>query len=118
MVDDEPMVLDALREILAAAGYVTLGATSFEDGKRLLLAPPAPDVVVTDVRLGKFNGLQLVVLRPQATAAIVISGYQDDVIEAEARQHGAVYLHKPLVNPTLVETVARLLAEKSAGATS
>jgi DNA-binding response OmpR family regulator len=32
VVDDEPMVLDALREILAAAGYVTLGATSFEDG--------------------------------------------------------------------------------------
>jgi len=118
VVDDEPMVLDALRKILAAAGYVTLGATSFEDGRRLLLAPPAPDVVVTDVRLGRYNGLQLVVLRPQATAAIVISGHQDDVIEAEARIHGAVYLQKPLVNPTLVETVARLIAERSAaGAT-
>ena len=85
MVDDEPMVVDALREILAAAGYETLGATSFEDGRRLLLAPPVPDVVVADVRLGKYNGLQLVVLRPQATAAIVISGHWDEVLEAEAR---------------------------------
>jgi len=42
----------------------------------------------------------------------------DDRIEAEARIHGAVYLQKPLVNPTLVETVARLIAERSAaGAT-
>jgi DNA-binding response OmpR family regulator len=76
VVDDEPMVVDALREVLADAGYVTLGATSFEDGRRLLLAPPVPDVVVADVRLGKYNGLQLAVLRPQATAAIVISGHR------------------------------------------
>ena len=110
MVDDEPMVVEALREILAAAGYETLGATSFEDGRRLLLAPPVPDVVVADVRLGRYNGLQLVVLRPQATAAIVISGHWDEVLEAEARQHGAVFLQKPLVTPALVETVARLIA--------
>ena len=113
MVDDEPMVVDALREILADAGYVTLGATSFEDGRRLLLAPPVPDVVVADVRLGKYNGLQLAVLRPQATAAIVISGHWDEVLEAEARQHGAVYLQKPLPSLALLETVARLIAEKS-----
>ncbi len=113
VVDDEPMVVDALREILADAGYVTLGATSFEDGRRLLLAPPVPDVVVADVRLGKYNGLQLAVLRPQATAAIVISGHWDEVLEAEARQHGAVYLQKPLPSLALLETVARLIAEKS-----
>jgi DNA-binding response OmpR family regulator len=118
VVDDEPMVVDALREVLADAGYVTLGATSFEDGRRLLLAPPVPDVVVADVRLGKYNGLQLAVLRPQATAAIVISGHWDEVLEAEARQHGAVYLQKPLASPALVETVARLIAEKSVGGTS
>jgi DNA-binding NtrC family response regulator len=117
VVDDEPMVVDALREVLADAGYVTLGATSFEDGRRLLLAPPVPDVVVADVRLGKYNGLQLAVLRPQATAAIVISGHWDEVIEAEARQHGAAYLQKPLASPALVETVARLIAEKSVGGT-
>jgi DNA-binding NtrC family response regulator len=118
VVDDEPMVVDALREVLADAGYVTLGATSFEDGRRLLLAPPVPDVVVADVRLGKYNGLQLAVLRPQATAAIVISGHWDEVLEAEARQHGAVYLQKPLPSLALVETVARLIAEKSVGGTS
>jgi two-component system LytT family response regulator/two-component system response regulator LytT len=118
VVDDEPMVVEALREILAAAGYEPLGATSFEEGRRLLLAPPAPDVVVADVRLGKYNGLQLVVLRPQATAAIVISGHWDEVIEAEARQLGAVYLQKPLASPVLAETVARLIAEKSPGGKS
>jgi len=117
VVDDEPMVVDALREILADAGYVTLGATNFEDGRRLLLAPPVPDVIVADVRLGRFNGLQLVVLRPPATAAIVISGHGDEVLEAEARLHGAVYLQKPVASPALVETVARLIAEKSVSGT-
>jgi FixJ family two-component response regulator len=74
--------------------------------------------VVADVRLGKYNGLQLVVLRPPATAAIVISGHWDGVLEAEARQHGAAYLQKPLISPTLVETVGRLIAEKSGSGTS
>ncbi len=118
MVDDEPMVVDVVRAILTAAGYVTLGATSFEDGRRLLLAAPVPDLVVADVRLGKYNGLQLVVLRPQATAAVVISGHWDEVLEAEARHHGAVYLQKPLASPALLETIARLIAEKSAQETS
>src|SRR5215468_1147815 len=61
VVDDEPTVVEALREILNQAGHVTLGATTYEDGRRLLWSPPLPDVIIADVRLGRYNGLQLVV---------------------------------------------------------
>lgn len=115
VVDDEPAVVETLREILLGAGYQTLGATSFEDGRRLLLATPVPDVIVADIRLGDFNGLQLVLLRPDATAAIVITGHPDPVLEAEARQHGAAYLSKPIAGPTLIETVAQVLAARASG---
>ena len=117
VVDDEPMVMEAVRAMLADAGYQTLGATSFEDGRRLLVTPPVPDVVIADVRLGKYNGLQLVVLRPPTTAAIVISGHWDEVLEAEARLHGAAYLQKPLALQTLVGTISRLLEAKAGGGT-
>ena len=112
LVDDEPAVVETLRAILIEAGYETASATSFEDGRRLLLSSPAPDVIVADVRLGSFNGLQLVLMRPATTAAIVISGHWDRMLEAEARQNGAAYLPKPVAAATLIETVARVLEQR------
>jgi DNA-binding NtrC family response regulator len=100
--------------MLGKAGYLTSAATSFEEGRRLLLAPPAFDVLVTDVRLGRFNGLQLVVLRPATTAAIVITGHWDRTLEAEAQRNGAAYLTKPLTAHVLLETVKHVLAERLA----
>ena len=77
LVDDEPEVVHTLRAVLESAGYRTLAATSFEDGKRLLATTPPPAVLITDIRLGMFNGLQLAVLRPPTTGVIVISGFLD-----------------------------------------
>src|SRR5262245_65380950 len=112
IVDDEPDVIELLTDTLRAAGYETASAATFEEGKRLLATPPPPDVLITDVRLGHFNGLQLVVLRPATTVAIVVSGYWDHTLEEEARRQGAIYLLKPLVAERLVEAVRHVLDQR------
>jgi DNA-binding response OmpR family regulator len=115
LVDDEPEVVHALRAVLESAGYRTLAATSFEDGKRLLAATPPPDLLITDVRLGMFNGLQLAVLRSPATGVIVISGVLDNTLDAETRRLGGVYMLKPVPVALLIETVGEMIARGESG---
>lgn len=117
VVDDDPDVVHTLTDLLSSAGHEALGATSFEDGKRLLGGPPPPAVLITDVRLGMFNGLQLALFRPPSTAVIVISGHRDAMIEDETRRLGGVYLLKPIPGPLLLETIEGLLAARAPGVT-
>jgi DNA-binding response OmpR family regulator len=112
IVDDEPDVIELLTDTLTAAGFETASAATFEEGKRLLAAPPPPDVLITDVRLGHFNGLQLVVIRPATTAAVVVSGFWDRTLEEEARRNGAVYMLKPIVGEQLLEAVRQVLEHR------
>jgi DNA-binding NtrC family response regulator len=112
IVDDEPDVLELLRDILENAGYDAFGATTFEEGRRLLDTFPPPDVLITDVRLGHYNGLQLVLSRKPTTGAVVVSGYWDRTLEDEARRHGSGYLLKPVPPEQLLEAVARALEQR------
>lgn len=98
LAEDDVPTLEALAAYLYDAGYSVVPASTFEQAHRLL-SFVRPDVVIADVRLGEYNGLQLVVhagtLEP-APRVIVTSGYHDPVIESEARQMGATFLLKPL----------------------
>jgi DNA-binding response OmpR family regulator len=71
-----------------------------------------PDVVVADVRLGEYNGLQLAVqaraLDP-VPAIIVTSGFDDPVLKAEAERLGATFLMKPLEPAKLLELISSKL---------
>lgn len=110
IVDDEPDVVAQMRDALEKAGFETLTATTFDEGRRLLQTEPCPDALVADVRLGQYNGLQLVVIRPGPTRAVVVSGHWDRTLEAEARRQGAPYLLKPVSGAQLVEAVTRAIA--------
>lgn len=116
LVDDDLEVVHTLREILESAGYRALAATSFEDGRRLLADQPPPDVLITDVRLGMFNGLQLAVLRPATTGVIVISGFADPTLESETRRLGGVYLLKPIKAAVLLHAIETIVALNVRGA--
>ena len=74
----------------------------------------APDLLITDVRLGGFNGLHLVI-RSQSTRpnmrAILLDRVHDPVVAADAERHGAAYIGGPVTAATLSEHVSRLLNE-------
>jgi DNA-binding NtrC family response regulator len=96
--------------LLHAAGYRVTGAASFEDARRAVQA--APDLLITEVRLGAYNGLQLII-RARAhnphLPAIVLTAFSDVVIKAEAERLGAIYVEKPVDANRLLAIVADAL---------
>jgi two-component system, NtrC family, response regulator AtoC len=112
IAEDDAATLAGLATYLHGAGYSVVPAANFADGRQLL-AFARPDVVIADVRLGEYNGLQLVVHArslESPPAAIVTSGFSDPVIEAEARQMDATFLLKPIDPAHLLALIGRLIA--------
>jgi len=107
IVDDDPATRLGLCELLEHAGYDCVAVDSFEIARSLLRTAP-PDVLITDVRLGDYNGLQLLI--QSSVPAIVISGFPDPVLRSDAEHFGASYLAKP-INPSVV---LEILSQKAA----
>ena len=91
IVDDHRGTRLGLAEMLGDAGYTVVTTGTFQEARDMLRDDP-PDLLIADVRLGSFNGLQLVISGQHRIPAIVITGYADPVLEAEARRGGADYL--------------------------
>lgn len=111
IVEDDRELLGWMVELLGHAGYRVTGAATFEAGKRALTAAP-PDLLITDVRLGAFNGLQLAFRARAANAGlpiIVMTGYTDPALRAEAEQLPAVHLEKPFDSTAILRLVSTLL---------
>lgn len=105
IVEDDDASRQGLRQLLLNAGYSVLAASTFVEGRRAA-AEDSPDLLIADIRLGEFNGLQLVAAAPRALPSIIVSGFPDPVLEAEALRLGAHYLTKPIeprVLLTLIE---------------
>jgi DNA-binding NtrC family response regulator len=110
IVDDAPDVLEAINILMTDWGFSVEACDTFESGRAKLTQGGALDVLLVDVRLGMFNGLQLAHLARQMNPAlkiIVMSGFDDDLLRAEAEQIGAVFLAKPVEPSTLERQVHR-----------
>jgi DNA-binding NtrC family response regulator len=98
IVDDDVSCLVAVDQILRHWGHETRTFRSFEDA-RTYLGQAKPAVVIVDVRLGNYNGLQLIHFSHQSspdTQWVVVSGFDDPVLRREATKLGAHFLTKPL----------------------
>jgi PleD family two-component response regulator len=98
---------------LQQAGYVVTRSGGFEDGMTCIRAAP-PDVIVTNVRLGAYNGLHLILrargVQPQI-GAILIAALHDPVLASDAASFGAEYAVAPWNDPRpFVELVTRLVS--------
>ena len=102
MVGDDPDSRDALRQVLEYFGARVVAAASVEEARRLIGAAAPPDVVVTDIELGRESGVDLVAwLRAQPSArinrvpAIAITGHHR-YVEAPNADIFTDWLLKPL----------------------
>ncbi|HZI78386.1 MAG TPA: response regulator [Vicinamibacterales bacterium] len=109
IVEDDRATRMGLQELLRQAGYEVIIASDFRAGRRAL-EDERPDLLIADLRLEGFNGLQLLHVNPHPTPAIIVTGYPDDVLQEEARRLGAEYLLKPVPPPVLLAAIERLLA--------
>ncbi len=110
IVDDDVSTCAGMAELLRHAGHDAHVATTFEDA-RAILSKRVPDLLIVDIRLGEFNGLQLIMLSRTHIPSIVISGFADPLLEHEARQAGADFLVKPIVPAELLALVQRKLSQ-------
>ena len=109
IVEDDRATRMGLQELLRQAGYEAVVAADFRAGRRAL-EDERPDLLIADLRLEGFNGLQLLHVNPHPIPTIIMTGYPDGVLQAEARHLGAEYLVKPVEPPVLLEAIERLLA--------
>ena len=107
IVDDDPSLLEALERSFIEAGEDVVAHDSFEDARRVLQTTRF-DALITDVRLGAFNGLQLAVIGRDTypdIRLIVFSGFDDPELRTEAEHVGATYMVKPVTGARLLEVV-------------
>jgi two-component system nitrogen regulation response regulator GlnG len=105
IVDDEEASLESLAMLVADAGFTVETRSRFEEAKQALREAP-PDVLITDVRLGAYNGLQLAIqmrdLRPESPI-VVLSAFDDTMLREQAARCSARYLIKPVSGSELLE---------------
>ena len=113
VLDDDEHALSGIVELLRDAGHHVTGAATYDAAKRLL-AVSAFDLLITDVRLRSFNGLHLVMQthadHPE-TAVIIITGYDDPLIELEANRYHAELVRKPIRPAEFTRLVDRTLGK-------
>ena len=109
IVDDDVSLLDAMQRALRDSLRTVVACDSFEKARQMLKDQPF-DALITDVRLGAFNGLQLAVMARDMypdMRLIVFSGFDNPVLRADAEQIGAAYLVKPVASGELLKLLEK-----------
>jgi len=113
VVDDEPVVNESCRRVLADEGYEVDTIESGRDGLERASARHF-DLVVTDLKMPDLDGMELIrELRRQRpdTAIVVITGYATVPSAIEAMRLGvADYIEKPFTPQQLSEAAHRAVA--------
>ena len=116
VVDDEPVLLVYLKEILAGEGY---DVRCFQDPTEVIRAfrkdASAVDLVLTDQTMPLVGGADLartLLMRRPELPVILCTGHSDHVDEREARRIGIRhYFRKPVDPEVLLAAVARELED-------
>jgi two-component system, NtrC family, response regulator HydG len=112
VVDDSPDMLEVLQRNLVSAGYAVFTAPGVTEAAKIL-QETSLDLVITDYKMPKFDGLDLVRhVREnfRDTEIIMITGYPSVDGAVKAVKIGAeAYLPKPFTDEELLSAVNRAL---------
>lgn len=116
VVDDQPLVLGVLKEILSRGPYTVLTATSGKEALSLMKQEPI-DVVISDERMPGMQGSEfLTIVRQEYPAAvrIILTGHASVGSAIRAINEGEIFrfLTKPVNSDVLHETVREALAHR------
>jgi ATP-dependent Lon protease len=116
VIDDEEIARKNLAHILVKENYDVTSATDGGEALRELESSEF-DVVLTDLRMGKIDGMDLlerVKIKYPDTKVIMVTGYATVPSAIEAMKKGAFhYIAKPFKLDEVRETVKRAVEQKS-----
>jgi len=110
IVDDEKDMLDFLERVFRR-DYEIVRCSSVDDAERLLFREGvAADVVITDRRMPKRGGLELLELvaeKSPPTLRVLLTGYADSLVDEKASQWALVdaWISKPIDSAALRKAV-------------
>ncbi|MCK5581124.1 MAG: sigma-54-dependent Fis family transcriptional regulator [Candidatus Omnitrophica bacterium] len=114
IVDDEPLIRESLYEILRIEGYRAHMAQTAEEALEVVGSQKV-DIVLTDLKLPKMNGIELLIRLKQSYPEIeivLITGYGTVETAVEAMKNGAYdYVVKP-VNDGEIKIILEKVVEK------
>jgi two-component system response regulator YesN len=117
IVDDESIFRRGLRSMIGAMDSEWEIVGDAKDGFEALelIAQTRPDVLLTDIRMPRMDGLQLQKIAKERFPdlfSVVISGHEDFSYVQQSMRHGSKdYLMKPIEREELVRLLERLKAE-------
>ena len=120
VVEDEKLIREGLEQTVDWNKYDCdlIGmAVDGEDGERMIIEKK-PDIVVTDIRMPKKNGLEMMrsVQEKSSAVFIILSGYDDFMYAKEAMSLGARgYLLKPIDDEEMEDILIKTVDEIKAG---
>jgi len=116
VVDDEPSMRQYLEVLLVRSGYEVLTAPGVPQAREAL-GTGQVDLVVSDMRLGKESGLEVLKharARESAPEVILITAYGTPASAVEAMRQGAYdYICKPFDNEELKLLVQKALEKRT-----
>ena len=105
IVDHDPAVVSRLAPLVNGAGCETIVCTRFEHARTLLQSGRTLTALISNLRLGEFNGIHLVYLAKLAdpeTRALIYAGPHDELLAKEAQRAGAFYQRQSFLMFSLV----------------
>lgn len=110
VIDDEKLQREILTTILSDEGYDVYEAANLEQARQII-DKTSPDIILTDLKLGNENGIEILNDLPQEPvqpAVIVITAFGTISSAVEAIKKGAFdYLTKPLDKEVLIHTIKK-----------
>lgn len=109
LVDDEPAIINGLKQILTTQLLFPCKTASAHSGKDALKLSASflPDLVITDIVMPDYTGLELIQMlkeKQYCSYFIILSGHDNFSFAQTALRHGAIdYLLKPVDNQMLIE---------------
>ena len=113
VVDMTPSDIAAAAACLTIAGCRVSAVDSYQQA-RTALGAETPAILITDLTLGEFNGIDLVLRAKTArpdVRVVVLSRIHDPVLRREAEQLGATFVPRPVSPDELSAAICRTLFE-------
>ena len=106
IVDDDPDVLEVLKEIVKAYGFEVIAAATARDAIATLTRQTV-DLIILDLAMPQISGdqfLEFIRKKGSATPVMVVSGHVTPDLEAKVKASGVrVIVQKPFEVATIVD---------------
>jgi two-component system response regulator YesN len=106
IVDDEAQITELIKTFIECSSKNSNihTFTDASEAKAFLSANPV-DVLITDYKMPKYNGIELMENLPKKVKKVLISGYVSEIAEEKLQKLDAVFFEKPVPMKALGEII-------------